>query len=78
MVNVDPFEGMECGFFAADWDLKVGIEHLYIDVYPDIKLSFSGAGGVSAQNLTTAGRVTIDTFAGDQGDDRSCMGRGAP
>lgn len=22
--NVDPFEGMECGFFAADWDLKVG------------------------------------------------------
>lgn len=24
MVNVDPFEGMDSGFFAADWDLKVG------------------------------------------------------
>lgn len=24
-VNVDPFEGMDSGFFAADWDFKVRI-----------------------------------------------------
>ena len=25
MVNVDPFQGLDGGFFAADWDLKVRV-----------------------------------------------------
>jgi hypothetical protein len=27
--NVDPFEGMAGGFFATDWDFKVGFCHLF-------------------------------------------------
>ncbi|KAF9454103.1 hypothetical protein P691DRAFT_810816 [Macrolepiota fuliginosa MF-IS2] len=48
--NVDPFEGMECGFFAADWDLKLKILRQLVELQlthaQDVKAVIDRAWGV--------------------------------
>ncbi|KAF7784080.1 hypothetical protein Agabi119p4_245 [Agaricus bisporus var. burnettii] len=48
--NVDPFEGMDCGFFAADWDLKLKILRQLVELQLthslEIKATIDRAWGV--------------------------------
>lgn len=54
--NVDPFEGLEGGFFATDWDFKVcGMSLAYPTQYSHKTLKF----GNSAQNPSPVGRTAV-------------------
>lgn len=58
--NVDPFKGVDGGFFAADWDTKV---------CPSITRSFmslTAAFIVLAQSLAPTGRAAVGPQCGDQ------------
>ncbi|PPQ71464.1 hypothetical protein CVT26_011243 [Gymnopilus dilepis] len=49
-VNIDPFEGLEGGFFATDWDFKLKILRQLVELQlchaPDIKATIDNAWGV--------------------------------
>ncbi|KDR85452.1 hypothetical protein GALMADRAFT_218548 [Galerina marginata CBS 339.88] len=49
-VNVDPFEGLEGGFFATDWDFKLKILRQLVELQlchaPEIKATIDNAWGV--------------------------------
>nr|BAH22602.1 hypothetical protein UP11 [Pholiota nameko] len=64
--NVDPFEGLEGGFFATSWDFKLKILRQLVELQlchsPEIKATIDNAWGVvhNKHKKTTTTVITVD------------------